>query len=134
MANLYKNYLKLLKQWPLDPSKPGRDLGEYLRKEVGLAFRSGDSFRGDVTDCMRKYDSLKRLADNHYCNKYKRLIQSTASGLSLQNCTSVLSKESLEILNNKKDVVKTNFDKIKDKFNTPIKKQASQTSITGGSN
>jgi len=112
-----------------------RDLGEHLRKEVGAAFSSGDSFRGDTTECIRKYNSLKRLADNHHCNKYKRSIHSTASGLSLQQCSTVLSKESLELLKQKNDsYVKTIFNKIKDKISTPAQQQASQASATGGSN
>lgn len=135
MANLYKNYLKLLKQWPLDPSKAGRDLGEHIRKEVGAAFSSGDSFRGDTTKCMKKYESLKRLADNHYCNKYKRSIQSSASGLTVEHCTSVLSKESLEILNKQNEgIFKTTFNKIKNKISPPTQQQASQASTAGGSN
>jgi len=112
-----------------------RDLGEHIRKEVGAAFSSGDSFRGDTTKCIKKYESLKRLADNHYCNKYKRSIQSSASGLSSQHCTAVLSRESLEILNNQNEgFFKTTFNKIKNKISTPTQQQASQASTAGRSN
>jgi len=112
-----------------------RDLGEHIRKEVGAAFSSGDSFRGDTTQCIKKYESLKRLADNHYCNKYKRSIQSSASGLSSQHCTAVLSRESLEILNNQNEgFFKKTLNKIKDKISTPTQQQASQASTSGRSN
>lgn len=84
---------------------------------MGAAFSKGDSFQGDVTECMKKYESLKRLADNHYCNKYKRAIHSSASGLSAQHCTSVLSNKSLELLKvNNDNIVKTTVGKVKSVF------------------
>jgi len=102
---------------------------------VGAAFSSGDSFRGDTIKCIKKYESLKRLADNHYCNKYKRSIQASASGLTSEHCTAVLSRESLEILNNKNEgFFKTTFNKIKGKISTPTQQQASQASTVGRSN
>jgi hypothetical protein len=113
-----------------------RDLGEYIRKEVGTAFSAGDTFRGDTIKCMKKYDSLKRLADNHYCNKYKRTIQSSATGLTVEHCTSILSKESLEILkNNNEGVIKSTFNQIKNKIlQATAKQQASPASTSGRSN
>lgn len=112
-----------------------RDLGEYLRKEVGAAFSSGDSFRGDATLCMKKYESLKRLSDNYYCNKYKRAIQSSATGLSAQACTIILSEESLACLRKANEgFFKKSFSKIKEKLGSPSKQQATQASTPGGSN
>lgn len=35
----YKRFLELLKEWPVDSSRKGRDLGELLHKRVGQAFR-----------------------------------------------------------------------------------------------
>lgn len=112
-----------------------RDLGEHLRKQVGEAFKSGDTFRGDAVKCMKKYESLKRLSDNYYCNKYPRSIQSSASGLSVNHCTVILSKESLEHLNKENEnVLNKIFNKIKNKISTPVQQSASQASTVGGNN
>jgi len=163
MANLYKNYLNLLKQWPQDPNKLGRynnnrnectprarsfdrlfpsyrDLGQHIRKEVAAAFTTGDSYRGDVTECLRKYESLKRLADNYYGNKYRRSINKSASGLSLNHCTVVLANESLQIIN-KQDVgfVQATVARVKKSvFGAPVQQQqspaASPTRTVGRNN
>lgn len=112
-----------------------RDLGEHIRKEVAAAFSFGDSFRGDTSACLKKYESLKRLADNYYCNKYKRSIQSSASGLSIHHCTSVLSKESLDHLQKQNgNFITQTVDKIKSKFSKTATQQASQASAARGSN
>lgn len=113
-----------------------RDLGEHIRKQVGIAFSSGDSFRGDASLCLKKYESLKRLVDDHYNKKYKCSIQTSASGLSAQNCSVVLSKESLGLLQKKNEnFVKSIFVKAKNKISTPDEQQKpSQASSVGRGN
>lgn len=102
-----------------------RDLGEHIRKQVGLAFSSGDSFRGDASQCLKKYESLKRLVDDHYYKKYKCSIQTSASGLSAQHCTTVLSKQSLKLLQeNNENFVTSILHKVKDKISAPNEQQS----------
>lgn len=110
-----------------------RDLGEHIRKQVGLAFSSGDSFRGDASLCLKKYESLKRLADDHYNKKYKCSIQNSASGLSAQHCTTVLSRESLELLQDKNEnIVQSILHKVKDKISVPDEQQKSPQASSAG--
>lgn len=94
MSQLYKNYLKLLERWPLEPTKKGRDLAEYLRAEVKEGFRNGQAI-GDVKACEKNYESLKRLADDHYKNQYPRSAQFSSSSLSADSCKILLANENL---------------------------------------
>lgn len=98
MSKSYRNFLKLLEQWPLDPTKTGRDLGQHIREQVKITFKAGDVYSGDETECNRIHASLKRLADNQYGRLYPRKSNSCASGLSADECHSLLTTEFLEEL------------------------------------
>lgn len=84
---------------------------------------------------MKKYESLKRLSDNYYCKKYPRSIQSSASGLSVNHCTTILSKESLQFLNKENEkLLDKIINKIKGKVSTTVQQQTSQASTARGNN
>ncbi|XP_012285266.1 ubiquinol-cytochrome-c reductase complex assembly factor 2-like [Orussus abietinus] len=93
MSGTYKNYMRLLESWPLDPTKTGRDLGLHIRDQIKIAFAKGESSQVDKELCDRYYASLKRLASNHYGSLYKRTLTSTASGLTVEQCNLALSPE-----------------------------------------
>lgn len=63
-----------------------------------VAFESSDKQKLDSELCTRQYNSLNKLADNHYKNKYKRTRTSTATGLSTEECNLILSDEVLTYL------------------------------------
>ncbi|XP_047116154.1 uncharacterized protein LOC124796110 [Schistocerca piceifrons] len=74
------------------------DIGFHLRERVKKAFTAGELFQGDEEKCAREHASLKRLADNVYGKLYKRTISSSATGLTAEQCNSVLSSEFLDLL------------------------------------
>lgn len=90
--------MKLLEQWPVDPTKVGRDLGQHIRERVKIAFKAGEVYHWDENDCNRIHASLKRLAGNQYGQMYPRNSKSSASGLSAEECHALLSNEFLEEL------------------------------------
>ncbi|KAK0087031.1 hypothetical protein PV325_001875 [Microctonus aethiopoides] len=93
MAGTYKNYLKLLESWPVDKSKVSRDLGQYIRDQVKIAFSKGDVATAfDKTKCDRNYNILKLIASNHYGKLYPRTQNSTATGLTSEQCHIALSE------------------------------------------
>ncbi|XP_043669990.1 ubiquinol-cytochrome-c reductase complex assembly factor 2 [Vespula pensylvanica] len=99
MAGNYRNFMKLLESWPLDKSKPGRDLSQHIRDQVKLTFSKGDiTTPVDQEQCDRYYGSLKRITSNHYGQIYKRNLTSTASGLTAEQCNIALSPEMKEYL------------------------------------
>ena len=99
MTAQYQRFLKVLEKWPLDKAKVGRDIGEQIRKEV-KSLTNPAGLTDEVTDQLaKKIDSLERLASNIYATKYKRTYTSTATGLSAEQCSQVLSSEFLQYLN-----------------------------------
>ncbi|KAL7297179.1 hypothetical protein TKK_0009592 [Trichogramma kaykai] len=99
MANLYKRYLRLLDKWPVDPLRdPKTEFGAYLREQVKIAFAKGDNSKiENKEECLKNLEALERLANNHYQKKYPITpTDKTASGLTLEQCQFVLSKEYLD--------------------------------------
>jgi hypothetical protein len=75
-----------------------RDLGQHIREQIKVAFRTGEIYPSDEDECNRIHASLKRLAENEYSQMYPRKSNSCASGLSSDQCHSLLSTEFLEEL------------------------------------
>lgn len=98
MTTQYKKFIKLIAKWPLDTTKGERDLGKFIRNQVKKAFESTEPQNLDSELCNRQYNSLNKLADNYYRNKYKRTKTSTSTGLSTEECNVILSSEVLEYL------------------------------------
>jgi len=53
MASRYKSFLKLCKEWPVNESRLGRDLGEILHKRVKEVFPRGDITKVSEEDVDR---------------------------------------------------------------------------------
>lgn len=98
MTTQYKKFTKLIAKWPVDSSKGERDLGKFIREKVKAAFETADKQNLDSELCNRQYNSLNKIADNYYKNKYKRTKSSTATGLSTEECNLILSNEVLNYL------------------------------------
>lgn len=98
MTTQYKRFTKLIAKWPLDATKGDRDLGKFIRDKVKVAFETSEKENLDTEFCNKQYNSLNKLADNHYKNKYKRASNSTATGLSTEECNLILSDEVLHYL------------------------------------
>lgn len=103
MANQYRNFLKLLEKWPIDPTKKkNRDLSLFIRDQLKINFAGGEVGSNiDEEKCKQQYESLKRISDNYYRNKYLRRSHASATGLTAEQCNSVLSDEFLEYLQDK---------------------------------
>jgi len=101
-ASRYRKFLKLCEMWPVDASKTDRDLGLYIRRRIADGFHQGDATMIDVAECDRIYNSLYRIASNHFRRSYPRLRDSTFSGLNMEDCRTMNSTEGLEILRSNK--------------------------------
>lgn len=76
-----------------------RDLGEQIRKHI-KDLSSPATLTTEVSDNITKQiDSLERLTKNVYAKKYQRIHDSTATGLTAQQCNQVLSSEFLQYIN-----------------------------------
>lgn len=100
-AARYRKFLKLCETWPVDALKTDRDLGLYIRRRIAEGFRQGDATEIDVAECDRIYNSLHRIASNHFRRSYPRLRDNNFSGLNLEQCRTMNSTETLETLKSK---------------------------------
>ncbi|CAG9565145.1 unnamed protein product [Danaus chrysippus] len=105
MTSQYKKFTKLIAKWPIDNNKGERDLGKFIRDKVKTAFEGGNLKNLDSELCTRQLNSLNKIADNHYKNKYKRIHDSSATGLSSEECNLVLSSEVLQYLKEENKVL-----------------------------
>ncbi|TMW47856.1 hypothetical protein DOY81_007060 [Sarcophaga bullata] len=102
MSVQYQRFLKVLEKWPVDKSKTGRDFGEQIRRHIKNLTNPAELTQEATEKITKNIDSLERLANNTYGRKYQRIYQSTATGLSAQQCNQVLSSEFLQYLNEDK--------------------------------
>lgn len=98
-SRLYKRYLKLLDQWPLDPSKGRqRDLGQHLRNRITSAFKDGENTEiPDVAKCEAIVSSLERIANDTYFLPNDAKI-ATATGMDPGSISLILSEEGMQML------------------------------------
>lgn len=73
-----------------------RDLGEYLRKQLKATLRAGNIPTNGVSSMDQQFQALERLSNNVYFNKYPRLRDSTATGLTSEQCKILISDSSLK--------------------------------------
>ncbi|KAJ8926051.1 hypothetical protein NQ315_009906 [Exocentrus adspersus] len=92
----YKRILQLLEKWPVDKTKAGgRDLGEYLINYVNKAYKE-NKFEANPKYWDKQYLAIEKIVNNESRNKYKRLLSSSATGLTAEQCNAALSNEFLE--------------------------------------
>ena len=95
---LYRRFLRLFQDWPLDKTKVGRDLGAQIRKSVADAFPQGENSQVDAKYWEASLKSMSRLTANYHKNNYPRLKENNCTGLTAEECQLVLSTETLEML------------------------------------
>lgn len=97
MAANFKRITALLERWPLDHNKAGRDIGQFLRDFVQHSYKTG-KLQENPQHWDKQFLALQRLINNEHGNKYPRINTSSATGLTLDQCTVALSNEFLEHL------------------------------------
>lgn len=101
MSQHYNRFLKLLERWPVDQSKIGRDLGQYLRDQLKAVLGGTNIIAVKDERLIKQYQSLENIVNDVHLRAYPRSLSSTATGLSGEQCREVLSSEFLEHLNRK---------------------------------
>lgn len=93
-SQLYREFLNLFKRWPIDATKKGNDLGEYLRKKFVNSFTKGESSENiDLNYWTNALAELKRIANNEFVDKYPRNKGTAALGVGKEQCRVVLSND-----------------------------------------
>lgn len=97
-SSRYRRFMQLVKAWPLDKDKIGRDIGAEIREAVAINFRQGEASQVDTEKCERIYQSLQRINSDAARKKYPRVSDSVATGRSLETCRIMTSTEVLTAL------------------------------------
>lgn len=74
-----------------------RDLGEHLKSYVDRAYKE-NKFESDIKYWDKQYISLQILVKNEHKNKYQRSLNTTATGLTAEQCNLILSNDILNEL------------------------------------
>ncbi|NXT68922.1 UQCC2 factor, partial [Chaetops frenatus] len=102
-ASRYRRFLRLCEEWPVEETRPQRDLGLFLRQRVAQAFREGENtVISDPEACDQMYESLLRIHTNFYKNKYPRLKDTTFTGVTMEDCRTILATDILKQMENVK--------------------------------
>ncbi|XP_055387576.1 ubiquinol-cytochrome-c reductase complex assembly factor 2 [Condylostylus longicornis] len=104
MPTNYQRYIKILEKWPIDKTKPGRDLAERIRQHLQILADPTVVPKESLSFYKNQLDSLERLSKNTYGNKYKRIYNSSATGLDASQCKQVLSSDFLKLMNEEKGI------------------------------
>ena len=80
-----------------------RDLGEYIRKQVSDNFPQGEVTKVADVDKWNKFVfHLENISNNKSLNKYPRSFNSSATGLSVEECNKIISTDFLEYIKTQK--------------------------------
>jgi hypothetical protein len=105
VSSLYRRYLLVCSQWSIDTTKSGRDFGSYLRNQIPKVFPNGEltdfSF-DDIKKYEKQIESLERINQNiHFKHGF---VESSASGLTADQCKQIISTQSLQEFNRLSDL------------------------------
>ncbi|XP_020617917.1 ubiquinol-cytochrome-c reductase complex assembly factor 2-like [Orbicella faveolata] len=85
---LYKRFLQVCEQWPVDQNRLGRDLGEHLNRNLVPRIKNAQI---DPKEAEKMLDSLIKISSNYYRNKYPRKKETAFTGDNLQTCKEAAS-------------------------------------------
>ena len=66
MSAHYKKFLQLLEKWPVDKTKQGRDLGQYLRDQLKGLLGGTNIVSVNDQKLEKQFQSLENLASDKY--------------------------------------------------------------------
>ena len=100
---IFREFIALFKEWPVDATKSGRCLGEHLRKQFSREFSKGElSENVNETRWQKALDDLRPIANNTYAAKHRRMRSQAALNLSRDQCKLTMSNQAIKFLNENK--------------------------------
>ncbi|CAM0134945.1 hypothetical protein VKS41_000481 [Umbelopsis sp. WA50703] len=70
IQSLYRSYLRLISEWPVDRVRPNRDMKKVLTARVQEMFRQTDNAQIDIQEARQQLNALERLLSNEFKEKY----------------------------------------------------------------
>ncbi|XP_073251435.1 ubiquinol-cytochrome c reductase complex assembly factor 2-like [Porites lutea] len=74
---LYKRFLQVCEQWPVDQNRLGRDLGEHLKGNLVPRIKKSQI---ESKEAEKMLDSLIKISSNYYRTKYPRKAETAFTG------------------------------------------------------
>ncbi len=93
---LFKEFISLFRNWPVDATKSGRCLAEYIRKKFNQDFKQGELSRVDTNYWSKVLKDLQPIANNEFFEKYPRQRAVGALGLGREQCKLAVSNTALK--------------------------------------
>lgn len=78
-----------------------RDLGVQIRQHINILTNPSRITSSEYDNYCKQFDSLEKLANNAFGGKCNRIYESSSTGLTVQQCSHVLSSEFLQYLKDK---------------------------------
>jgi hypothetical protein len=69
IQSLYRSYLRLISEWPVDRVRPNRDMKKVLTARVQEMFRQTDNAQIDIQEARQQLNALERLLSNEFKEK-----------------------------------------------------------------
>jgi hypothetical protein len=96
---LYSDFLYLFKRFPIDATKKGYDLGEFIRKKFSKSFTHGEFTQNvDIAYWTKTYKELESLVNNEYASKYPREKATGALNLGREHCKLAVSNQAKKLM------------------------------------
>lgn len=95
-ATRYRKFLRLAENWPVDPTKSGRDFGVLLRQKIASAFREGPNTKINERECDRKYEALVKINTDYNRKKFPRVRETSATGSTAEECNMVMATATIK--------------------------------------
>ena len=93
---LFKEFVVLFRSWPVDSTKSGRCVAEYIRKMFNQSFKQGELSTVDTNYWSQVLNDLRPIADNVYAAKYPRQRAVGSLGLGKEQCKLAVSNTALK--------------------------------------
>ncbi|XP_022659678.1 ubiquinol-cytochrome-c reductase complex assembly factor 2-like [Varroa destructor] len=92
-GRLYNNLVALLPQFRVDPNRPGKCFGEFIRNNLNKGFPEGErSVKVDVKLWQENYEALRVLAASTDQKRFPRRYTSTATGITSEQCSQAIDE------------------------------------------
>jgi hypothetical protein len=80
-GKLFREFVSLFKEWPIDTGKGSRCLGVYIRKHFSQHFQRGElSENVNVQEWSKTLHDLKQISNDVYLKRYPRERKTGALG------------------------------------------------------
>jgi hypothetical protein len=97
---IFREFVVLFKNWPVDTMKTGRCLGELIRRQFNQGFKNGELTENvDTAHWSKVLNDLKPIANNEFLKRYPRTKEVGAMGINIDACRIVVSNDGIKEAN-----------------------------------